>query len=1087
MPTEEVRRRDVAGPVEPGGPDWKVLPGAVCRRFDVPEGAAAAAAFASPKAPRSGARRERAVTRASVGFALLVAASAFAAPAQPQAPPPDEDWRQLRTTHFDVTYPASMDALAGKAAAVAERAHATLSDRFASAPAGRIQLLLSDHADISNGYASPSPYNRITVFARPPMGGGSISYFDDWLELVITHELVHTFHFEMAGTLGKVARRVFGRAPFGWPFFPSAAAPTWVAEGLATYYESEIAGAGRVHGTWQEMVLRAAALEDALSPVDQASGDSPAWPGGNRPYVYGARFLEYMAERHGEAALGEMARSVADQWTPFRLGAAARSAFGTPLSQSWDEWRGAVAEGQRDVAGRAARRAPVTEGEVVEDGGRHARQAVASPDGAFVAYLADDGVADPRVVVARPDGSGARALRRVNSVGGSLSWHPGGGLVFADIEFAGPHRVYSDLYRVGMDGRAERLTRNLRLTYADVSPNGRSAVAVQEGEGTNRLVKVDLGTGAVTELAAPNPGRHWAYPRWSPDGTRIAASRWTAPGMMDVVVLEADGSLAVQVTEDRAVDTTPFWMPDGSGLVWSSDRTGIPNVFVALLPDAPAGRTVVRQATNVLGGAAHPSVDPSGRWLYYSSHGAAGWSIRRIPFSPGDWTDPQPPSPRFAEAPRQPAPLQPAVAEPLPGAADPSGESQSDPRPAALESRRYSSLGTLRPRYWLPQLRRAQTALDRSGERHDVVRTSLGFWTEGRDLVGRHAFVATGELSLDRRFAGAFSYEYGGFGNPVVGLSASQDYDARSRALAARAADGSVAEFLLAARERRAMLTASLARRRVRSAAALTARAGFVRSDFMLLDLDGARTDRASLVRPRRTYAEAGAGLWASNARRHPFSISREDGVSASVSGRVRRDLYAPLTGVAGQDGSYNEALARVDAYKSLALPGFSRHVLGVRASAGHAWGPGADQYHFDVGGAGGASQSIAGYRLPGSRLLFPARGYAEGSRFGAFAWAASAEYRFPLFFVDRGAGPFPLFLDRVHGAVFFDAANAWGPTLGEPGFDNPRGRPLTSAGAELSASVLPFYSAKATIRIGWAAAFAGGGSRFYARFGDAF
>ncbi len=1006
----------------------------------------------------------------------------FAAPAPAQAPPPDEDWRQLRTDHFDITYPASMDALAGKAAAIAERAHGLLADRFASAPAGRIQLLLADHADISNGYASPSPYNRITVFARPPMDGGSISYFDDWLELVITHELVHAFHFEMAGPLAKTLRGLFGRAPYGWPFFPSAAAPTWVTEGLATYYESEIAGAGRVHGTWQEMVLRAAVLEDALSPVDQASGDSPAWPGGNRPYVYGARYLEHMAERHGEAALSEMARSVAAQWIPFRLGAASRNAFGTPLSRSWDEWRAAVAEGQRDAARRVARHAPVTEGQVVEDGGRHARQAVVSPDGAFVAYLADDGVADPRVVVASADGSNARVLRRVNALGGSLSWHPDGGLVHQDIEFAGAHRVYSDLYRLGMDGHAERLTRDMRLTYADVSPDGRSAVAVQEGEGTNRLVTVDLRAGAVTELVAPDAERHWAYPRWSPDGRRIAASRWTAPGMMDVVVLEADGALAVQVTEDRAVDTAPFWLPDGSGVVWSSDRTGIPNIFVALLPDAADDRLVVRQATNVLGGAAHPSVDPSGRWLYYSSYHADGWSIRRIPLSPGDWFEPQPTSPRFADSPAEQSPASPAAAGLLPNAP---GASQS--RSAPFERRPYSALRTLRPHYWLPRLRRALTALDRSGRRHDVVRTSIGFRTGGRDLVGRHSFTATGELSLDRRFTGAFAYEYGGFGNPVVGLSASQDYDARSRTLAAEALDGSAAEFLLAARERRAMLTTSLARRRVRSNAALTARAGFVRSDFMLLELDGNQTERVSLARPRRTYAEAGVGLWASNARRHPFSISREDGITASAAGRIRRDLYPSLAGVAGRDGSYNEALARIEAYKSMALPGFSRHVLGVRASAGYASGPGADQYHFDVGGASGASRSLAGYRLPGSRLLFPARGYAEGNRFGNFAWAATVEYRFPLFLVDRGAGPFPLFFDRVHGAVFFDAANAWGPTLGEPGFYNPADRPLTSAGAELSASILPFYATKTTVRVGWAAALLGGGSRFYVRLGDAF
>ena len=325
----------------------------------------------------------------------------------PQQVPPNEAWRQVDTEHFVVTYPEPMAALARHAAAAAERAWGLLEARFVDAPRGRVQLLLTDHADIANGFATPRPYNQITVFARPPMDGGSISYFDDWLELVITHELVHTFHLDMTGTIGKVIRGVFGRPPALWPVFPSAAAPTWMLEGLATYYESELTGAGRVKGTWQEMVMRTAALEGSLNGLGQVTGSSPVWPAGNRPYVYGARYLEHMAEVHGEESLAAFARTVAGLWVPYRMDAAARGAFGVSVGASWEAWAGETAQRYRALAEELDDAVPVT---VARDRGR-----VGPPGGAACRFA---GWGD----------AGVSALRRGEPAadsGGGAGWRPG--------------------------------------------------------------------------------------------------------------------------------------------------------------------------------------------------------------------------------------------------------------------------------------------------------------------------------------------------------------------------------------------------------------------------------------------------------------------------------------------------------------------------------------------------------------------------------------------------------------------------------------------------------------------------------------
>src|SRR5690606_19326954 len=100
----------------------------------------------------------------------------------------------FRTQHFDITYQAGLEQVARRAADRAEWAHALLTREFVPPPDGRINLVVSDHVDFSNGSASPFPRNRIVLFVQPPAREPTLAYNDDWLQLLILHELVHVFH-----------------------------------------------------------------------------------------------------------------------------------------------------------------------------------------------------------------------------------------------------------------------------------------------------------------------------------------------------------------------------------------------------------------------------------------------------------------------------------------------------------------------------------------------------------------------------------------------------------------------------------------------------------------------------------------------------------------------------------------------------------------------------------------------------------------------------------------------------------------------------------------------------------------------------
>ena len=258
---------------------------------------------------------------------------------------PDEDYRTLSTEHFRVTFPAHLESLGRRAAARAEAAYDGLSEALVDPGGGRIDLLVTDNSDLSNGFASVKPSRRITVFAVPPTDGFQLAYYDDWLELVITHELAHIVHLDYSGTwLGRVGRAVFGRAPVFWPLFPEQATPDWVIEGLATWYESRLTSAGRVRGTFHEMQIRTAVLEGRFEGIDEASGRSPLWPGGNRPYLYGSLFFDYLLDRYGEDRMSDFVEAVGGQWVPYRIDAAGRSAFGLSFSDAWREWEAALTQ-----------------------------------------------------------------------------------------------------------------------------------------------------------------------------------------------------------------------------------------------------------------------------------------------------------------------------------------------------------------------------------------------------------------------------------------------------------------------------------------------------------------------------------------------------------------------------------------------------------------------------------------------------------------------------------------------------------------------------------------------------------------------
>jgi len=217
-----------------------------------------------------------------------------------------------------------------------------------------------------------------------------------------------------------------------------------------------------------------------------------------------------------------------------------------------------------------------------------------------------------------------------------------------------------------------------------------------------------------------------------------------------------------------------------------------------------------------------------------------------------------------------------------------------------------------------------------------------------------------------------------------------------------------------------------------------------------------------------------------STARTFSFQTGGTRGVSAAIQARSRRHLglAAADVGIVGSDRTFAEVTGRVRTYLPLWGGGHAKHVLALQAVGGAAFGPGSQLGHFGVGGATGTVEGLTGLELFGGSYVFlPVRGYAPSSRLGAYAWAGSAEYRFPIALVNRGLGAWPLFFDRVVGSLFFDAGNAWAPWTA--------GSIAASVGGEITVGIIGFWNDGLLVRTGLAAPLVGGGNpEVYVRVG---
>ena len=466
-------------------------------------------------------------------------------------------------------------------------------------PKEKVTVFVEDFSDFGHGGATSVPTNFINYGIAP------FSYIYetvpavDRLYWMANHELAHLATMDPTAGRDRRARAFFGGkvAPiaenplsifYNYLTSPRWNAPRWYHEGIAVFVETWMAGGlGRSLSPYDEMVFRSM-VRDGAHFYDvvglESEGTTVDFQVGVNSYLYGARFMSYLALEHGPDRLIE--------WTARRPGSKAHFAaqfqhvYGTDLDDEWRRWIEWEQTWQQDNLA-AIRTEPTTPYETISS------TALGSVSRGFV----DDEAGKLYVAIRYPGqlahlaalGLATGEIQKVRNLKGaalfyvtSLAWDPAERQIF----YTSDNYEWRDLNVIDVDtGASRRLQRDARIGDLAFDPTSRALWGVRHFNGLSTLVRM------------PDPWTEWNQMRTfdygddlydidvSPDGRWLTGALTHVDGTQELVRFDTADLIAGDAKPEELFDFAEsaasnfVFDPSGRYLYGSSFYSGVSNIF----------------------------------------------------------------------------------------------------------------------------------------------------------------------------------------------------------------------------------------------------------------------------------------------------------------------------------------------------------------------------------------------------------------------------------------------------------------------------------------------------------------------------
>ena len=541
---------------------------------------------------------------------------------------PSLKWKTLETPHFSIHYYSELEEIAQRFAPTAEKVHEVLTKILKYQLDLKTQVVLLDTTDYGNGFTTVFPYPCITLYLADLGSNLSPYKYDDYLYYLFLHEYTHALHLDMAEGGPSLLRAILGRV-----IFPNAMEPEFITEGLATYMETHYTNAGRGRDPRWEAMIRMDVLENNLKSIDQAAVNTVKWPMGHLRYLYGVKFLEYLAQTYGEDKLISFAHVYGDFLFSLGVDAAFVFVYGKNLSMLWNEWLdylNSKFKMQKSKLGK------LTEPKLLTQTGYYNLKPKWSRDSRFIYYLQRN--ADDYPQIRRLELASGRSEKVLEALvfDEAFSFSPDGKyLLFSKADNFKNFYTFKDLYLLDLENRnISRITEGQRASDPCFSPSGQAIIFVKNEKGSRRLQLWTIF--GISDVTSFEPGVQYFSPSFSPDGKMVAVAKHTIDGRQKIYLIDLDSKHEeILVNFDlSSTEANPCFAPGGDYIFFESDRTGIVNLYAYHLKSKK-----LYQITNVIGGAMMPDVSPDGSKLAYVSYSSKGYDIAVMEVDPKQWTE----------------------------------------------------------------------------------------------------------------------------------------------------------------------------------------------------------------------------------------------------------------------------------------------------------------------------------------------------------------------------------------------------------------------------------------------------------------